>query len=52
MNDNDRAQWIDNDEYLYNLWRHSRLSKREYIRQYRQELTEYINKVLNMEPAK
>jgi len=52
MNDNDRAQWIDNDESLYIWWRGSRQSKREFIKENRERLTEYINKVLNMEPAK
>jgi hypothetical protein len=47
MNDNDREQWVDNDEGLYNWWRGSRLSKREFIRQNRSEITEVIDNVLN-----
>lgn len=35
MNDTERAQWIDNDEGLYDMQRRSRLSKREWIRQNR-----------------
>jgi len=42
LNDTDREQWIDNDEGLYNWWRSSRLSKREFIRQNRDELTQII----------
>lgn len=46
MNDQDRAEWIDNDEGLYNWWRSSGLSKREFIRRNRAELTSCINAVL------
>lgn len=35
MNDRERQQWIDNDEGLYNDWRASRQSQREFIRQNR-----------------
>ena len=45
MNDTDRSQWIDNDEGLYRWWKGSRLSKREFIRQNREELTRIINNV-------
>lgn len=52
LNDNDRAQWIDNDEGLYDLWRASGLSKREFIRRNRPMLTEAITNVLdNKKPA-
>lgn len=47
LNDNDRAQWIDNDEGLYCWWRSSRLSKREFIRQNRAEITAAIRHVLD-----
>ena len=47
MNNTDREQWIDNDEGLYNWWRSSHLSKREFIRQNRQEIDQAINNVLN-----
>jgi hypothetical protein len=36
MNDTDRAQWVDNDEGLYRLWKGSKISKREFVRQNRQ----------------
>ncbi len=46
MNDSEREQWVDNDEGLY-LWRMgSGLSMREFIRQYRVELDEAIDKAL------
>jgi len=32
MNDSNRAEWVDNDEGLYNLWRSSRQSKNVFIR--------------------
>lgn len=50
MNDDDRAQWVNNDERLYSAWRSSRLSLRKYVAEFRAELTEYINKQLNREP--
>jgi hypothetical protein len=47
MNDNDRRLWIDNDEGLYNWWRSSGLSKREFIRKNRPGITEVIRNVLD-----
>jgi len=43
----DITQWIDNDEGLYNWWKRSRLSKREFIKQNKEELTACIKKVLD-----
>jgi hypothetical protein len=43
--DRDRSQWIDNDEGLYNWWRSSRLSKREFIRQNRTEIDAVVSNV-------
>ena len=31
MNDNDRSQWIDNDEGLYRLWKASGWSKKKFL---------------------
>lgn len=45
MNNSDRAQWIDNDEGLYNWWKSSRLSKAEFIRQNRAEIDVAIENV-------
>ena len=46
LNDADRAQWIDNDEGLYSWWKSSRQSKRDFIRENRDELTAAINRAL------
>jgi hypothetical protein len=35
MNDDDRDQWIENDEGLYDMWKRSGLSKRKFIRKNR-----------------
>lgn len=43
----DIAQWIDNDEGLYDWWRSSRQSKRVFIRENREELTACIRRVLD-----
>ncbi len=45
LNDTDRAQWIDNDEGLYNWWRSSGQSKREFIRQNRRAIGAAIGTV-------
>lgn len=52
MNDTDRAQWIDNDEGLYNWWRSSRLSKKAFINANRAAITEAVENVTsNRKPA-
>jgi hypothetical protein len=38
LNDDERSQWIDNDEGLYNWFRSSRQSKRAFIRANRAEI--------------
>lgn len=43
----DIGQWIDNDEGLYNWWRSSRQTKREFIRENRAELEQCIRRVLD-----
>ena len=43
----DIDQWIDNDEGLYNWFNRSRLSRREFIKQNKQELIECISAVLD-----
>jgi hypothetical protein len=52
LNDNDRKQWVNNDEGLYSWWKSSRMSMREFIRANRAELTEAINKVRNRPPQR
>lgn len=50
LNNADREQWIDNDEGLYNWWRSSRQSKRQFIKDNREELDACINRALGREP--
>ena len=45
MNDTERDQWIDNDEGLYDWWRTSRQSKRDFIREHRAEIDAAIDNV-------
>lgn len=47
MNNRERELWIDNDEGLYTWWRRSKLSKRKFIKENRQEIDKVINNVLN-----
>ena len=35
MNDDDRHQWVLNDEGLYRMWRASKMALRQWIRQNR-----------------
>ncbi len=52
LNDDDRRQWIDNDEGLYGWQRSSRLPMREFIRQNRAELDSFIQAALNRQPSR
>ena len=45
MNDTQRDQWVDNDEGLYNMWKASKQSKRDFIRAHRTEIDAVINNV-------
>lgn len=47
MNDTERAEFIDNDEGLYDWWRGSGQSKARFIRENRAEITTAIDKVVN-----
>ncbi len=52
INDNDRAQWIDNDEGLYSWWKTSGLPKSSFIRRNRSAITEVIrNMTSDKRPA-
>ena len=51
LNDTERAQWIDNDEGLYNWWRSSRQLKRAFIRENREELDRLIIAARDRKPA-
>ena len=45
MNDNERSQWIDNDEGLYRVWLSSGMSKRAFIKARRRWLDARIGTV-------
>ncbi len=45
INDTDRAQWVDNDEGLYNEKRRSRLPMREFVRRNRELIDQVIRNV-------
>lgn len=46
LNDSEREMWVNNDEGLYNWFRSSRLSMREFLRQNRAEIDAAITGVL------
>lgn len=50
MNDQEREQWINNDEGLYLEWRRSRKGITTFIRENRQEIDLVIDSILNKEP--
>ena len=50
LNDDERAQWVDNDESFYQWWRRSRQGKRAFIRENRAELDECIHRALGVSP--
>lgn len=52
LNDEDRRQWVLNDPGLYDWWRFSRQSLRQFVTENRNELTKVILKALNREPSK
>ena len=52
MNDDERSQWIDNDEVLYLWWKGSRLPKRKFIRENLRMLTQYIQARINRPPQR
>jgi hypothetical protein len=43
MNNQEREQWIQNDEGLYNWWKRSRTSLRVFIRENRAEIDAAIS---------
>jgi hypothetical protein len=51
LNDDDREQWISNDEGWYHQQRRSGLGMRAFIRANRAELDAYIKTELNRPPA-
>jgi hypothetical protein len=51
MNNIEREQWVNNDESLYNNFKHSRLSMTKFIRANRSEIDQYINQIINKKPG-
>ena len=47
MNDQERKNWVMNDEGLYNWWRSSRQGITQFIKENRTEIDRAINNVLN-----
>lgn len=47
MNDDEREQWVMNDEPLYHQWRRYRGSMRSFLRENRSEIDATINARLN-----
>ena len=45
MNNQEREQWIDNDEGLYRWWKSSKLSKRAFIKANRAKIDTVIRNV-------
>ena len=48
LNDEERLMWLENDESLY-LWRrqHPRLTTKQFVKQNRAEIDQFINAILN-----
>lgn len=44
INEADREQWVDNDEGLYRWWKSTRQSKRQFVRENREQLNTIIRK--------
>ena len=51
INDNDREQWVDNDEGLYNWWRRTGKAKRAFIRANRPTIDAVIQASRTKEPS-
>lgn len=47
LNDEDRRQWVQNDEGLYNWMRSSGISQAKFIQQNRKMIDDVINNVLS-----
>jgi len=46
MNDNDRREWVENDEALYKWWKAEGGGLYRFVQENRASLTKYIQKVL------
>jgi hypothetical protein len=51
LNDEDRRQWVQNDEGLYRWWQGSGIGLYRFVRENRDELTTVILAALNREPV-
>lgn len=49
INNNDREQWVNNDEGLYNWWKSERIPMRKFITNHRTELDLIIRKACGQE---
>jgi aspartate/tyrosine/aromatic aminotransferase len=52
MNNDDRREWVLNDEGLYRWWKSERTSMVKFLKEHRSELDEYINQQLNKKPSR
>jgi hypothetical protein len=50
INNSEREMWVMNDEGLYNWWKRSRLSKRKFISEHREEIDAAIRSVRDAPP--
>jgi hypothetical protein len=46
MNNNERELWLLNDEAMYNFWKFTRLTKREFLKKHRDKIDNYIKNKL------
>lgn len=47
FNDDDREDWVNNDEVLYQWWRLSKMSLRYFVRQKRRDIDAFIRERLS-----
>lgn len=50
LNDEERRQWVDNDEGLYNWWKSTKMGLYRFVRENRAEIDAVINQTLNRKP--
>ncbi len=50
MNDEERRQWVLNDEGLYNWFMSSGMGLYAFVKSHREEIDDAINQVLNPKP--
>ena len=46
INDSDRAEWVNNDEGLYNWWKSTKKGITTFVRENRKELDEFIYRAI------